>query len=439
VFDWLRMLYARMNYVVRHKDEVTSAFKQSTVGLLTGDPISPILWDIFFADLGSTEGMSADDDLRLAGRAISHVEQADDVALWATSLMRLQEKLSAFFLWCRRNFVTISVSKTKWMMFGPMPEISASQIPQLFVDGALIMFTVEYKFVGIVFTSCERDIFRKHYERMALKASSVTSLTFAVSVHIGVLPVREGLRMYRAQVDPYFILGCEVALDVSRQSLRLLECVQLSFLRRLLGLTARCSTAVLFTETGVLPLQYRRLLVALRFFRYLVKLPLNHFAASASMDSFLLHAAALSSWSMDIRYVLENLPVPIYVSWSLTALSAEDWHDSVVSRVIVSCKKALWGEVAASRKLSLMTLMLRRRLRMLRGPAHELGVAPYLHVPTSAHRVALTRLMCSDHSFAVEFLRRPVTQRARVIPRHWRLCRYGCAQVEDERHAILDC
>ena len=112
IFDWLRMLYRRMTFMVRHNGEFSESFK-SFIGLLTGDTASPVLWNIYFCDL---EIHSDADDIRLGGRAICHVEQADDVALFSTTADGLQRKISSFCMWCSLNSMTVSVQKTKWML-----------------------------------------------------------------------------------------------------------------------------------------------------------------------------------------------------------------------------------------------------------------------------------------------------------------------------------
>ncbi|KAF5383705.1 hypothetical protein D9615_003606 [Tricholomella constricta] len=45
IFDWLRTLYADMNYIVRHGGALSESFT-SLLGLLTGDMASPSLWNI---------------------------------------------------------------------------------------------------------------------------------------------------------------------------------------------------------------------------------------------------------------------------------------------------------------------------------------------------------------------------------------------------------
>jgi hypothetical protein len=49
IFDWIRMIYERMEYVVRHNSETSETFKSIT-GILIGDTCSPILWNIYLAE-----------------------------------------------------------------------------------------------------------------------------------------------------------------------------------------------------------------------------------------------------------------------------------------------------------------------------------------------------------------------------------------------------
>jgi hypothetical protein len=116
LFDWLRMLYARMSYVMRDGSSLTAPFK-SLIGVMTGDTASPILWNIYFADLG-VDLVDSSLDIVIHHQHISHVEQADDVALFSTTLHGLQQKLSGFMCWCDTHYMSISASKSKWMIMG---------------------------------------------------------------------------------------------------------------------------------------------------------------------------------------------------------------------------------------------------------------------------------------------------------------------------------
>jgi hypothetical protein len=88
------MLYARLSYIVRQGSELTAAFKLlQVIGVITGDTISPILWNIYFADLADVFEPNPND-------TVSHLEQADDVVLFSTTATGLQRKIDRFFGWC---------------------------------------------------------------------------------------------------------------------------------------------------------------------------------------------------------------------------------------------------------------------------------------------------------------------------------------------------
>lgn len=116
LFDWLWMLYAHMSYVMHDWTASTARFK-SIIGVLTGDTASPVLWNIYFVDLGN---WLQDDiyDVHLHTLFISHVEQADDIALFSTTFYSLQKKVDCFLEWCDVNFMDISTPKSKWMIMG---------------------------------------------------------------------------------------------------------------------------------------------------------------------------------------------------------------------------------------------------------------------------------------------------------------------------------
>ncbi|KAF9016213.1 hypothetical protein BDZ89DRAFT_1094556 [Hymenopellis radicata] len=371
----------------------------------------------FFADLEAAIAEDVD-DLYLAGRAISHVEQADDVALWSTTLDGLQRKLSAFFEWCRTNFMTISVSKTEWMMFGGIP--TGRRLFPLVVNGSQVALVAQYKYVGIVFTSTKRDIFYEHYVAKAVKAMRVASVIFSLENHVGVLTVAVGCRLYQACVDPHLTFGSEVALDVHKAGIARLERVQVYFLRRLLGLTKRSKTIPLFTETGVMPLRYRRIVLVLRYAQYVWNLPERVFAASGMKDSLDLHRQRVQGWVMDLEYVLYRLPCSVVApTWDAGALKTKEWLAEVVDRVYRSlCFGVAKALDAASKETRSWT-------------------APWTGVQNPEHRRALSRLVSSNHRLAVEVLRRGDGQRRRPVPREWRLCRFCREEVEDEVHALL--
>jgi hypothetical protein len=429
LFDWLCMLYARMSYVVRQGAEVTASFK-SLIGVLTGDTASPILWNVYFADLADVFGDNAD-DVVLDGVTVSHLEQADDVVLFSTTATGLQRKINTFFGWCKVNFMVISISKTLWMIFGEIPR----HLPTMRVGDTVISLSKRYKFVGLIFTSTDRDIFAEHYSKKASKARAVTNMSFAVKDSIGCLPPPQGVQLYMARIDPHLTFGCEVAIDVTPAHIAKLEDIQNQFLCRLLGLGRRSILAILFSETGVTPLRYRRLSLAIGYLAYLISLPPNHLASVAYRDSLQMARDGLSCWVADLYHALANLPVPVVLP--ITSLTLDVIAD-LKRCLVTSCSAWIGSQIEA---ISSRLPLIQGRLDHARTQGSEplaFKLCSYLRVPVPAHRKALTHILLASHTLGIELLRYRERWRP-AVPRHARLCRFCLIAVESEGHALLGC
>ncbi|KAE9397440.1 hypothetical protein BT96DRAFT_778362, partial [Gymnopus androsaceus JB14] len=93
--------------------------------------------------------------------------------------------------------------------------------------------------------------------------------------------------LYTSLVDCHLISGCEITPDADN-SVEILEEVQLRCLRRLLGLSSRSVTIPLFTETGIMPIRPRRVILTIRYLIYLLKLSPDHFSHLALQEQIRL-------------------------------------------------------------------------------------------------------------------------------------------------------
>ncbi|KAF5370914.1 hypothetical protein D9615_009786 [Tricholomella constricta] len=184
LFDWLRMLYQRMSYVVKHRSEMSSTFF-AKLGILIGDNSSPILWTLYLADFCLNPDA---DDIELAGTTIANLEQADDIILISTSPASAQRKMNALWNWCSINFMLLSAIKSMYMIFGPIP----NDLPILKFGEVTVNFTTEQTYVGITLQSTQRNIFTKHYKNKASKARTVGNTVLGMEALIGELPPWEG-------------------------------------------------------------------------------------------------------------------------------------------------------------------------------------------------------------------------------------------------------
>jgi len=99
---------------------------------------------------------------------------------------------------------------------------------------------------------------------------------------VGYLPPRDARKLYLALIDPHLIAGCEISPDIDPSLLKLLEDVQHRFIRRcILRVSDTCLTVALFTETAIMPIRYRRLIITLKYLIYLLQLDNDRLARGA--------------------------------------------------------------------------------------------------------------------------------------------------------------
>ncbi|KAF8200997.1 hypothetical protein BJ912DRAFT_844067, partial [Pholiota molesta] len=65
---------------------------------------------------------------------------------------------------------------------------------------------------------------------------------------------------YMALIDPHLTHGAEICMDTHLPLLEKLEDIQQCFICRLLSIGEKCPTSLLFTETAIIPIHYRRII-----------------------------------------------------------------------------------------------------------------------------------------------------------------------------------
>jgi hypothetical protein len=139
----------------------------------------------------------------------------------------------------------------------------------------------------------------------------------------------------------------------------------------------------------------------------------------------------------DLRIILSRLYVPVELDISeplqvsrieetmkLVKLSMEAWIDNEID--------------TSSRTKDLLTGRLELDSDTGKLVKKSLDFRHYLRLKTPDHRRALTRMVLSGHSLAVE--RRRWKERGKpMVPREWRKCRFCQESIEDPAHAMFIC
>lgn len=245
MFDWVRHMYREMDYVVKSRSTCSHTF-QSSIGVLAGDTLSPSLWNMHFSDFSVPDHP---DDVVWMGRHVSHIEHADDVALFSTSPQGLQHALDNLHSWCAGNFMTIAIHKTHLWTSVPF---NVEDVPSIFVGSTALSYVYEYNFISMRLDCRDGYIFSKHITANSMKARTMKdALCVQMENRCGSFPPCQARRIFYGRIDPYLVNGYEVVLDVNPRTTASLEAVLLDFWHRILGMHDKSMVAFLYSETGM--------------------------------------------------------------------------------------------------------------------------------------------------------------------------------------------
>ncbi|KAE9403418.1 hypothetical protein BT96DRAFT_815028, partial [Gymnopus androsaceus JB14] len=194
----------------------------------------------------------------------------------------------------------------------------------------------------------------------------------------------------------------------------------------------------LFSETGLIPIRYCRIGLALGFLIYLLDLPQAHLAYAALVNAFTLSDNGQPNWVNDLITALARLPIPVVCT--LSGIRNSDQIKQLTTEVLHSYE----ASIQSSLLTHVCTHFLRNRIEY-NDQDHWLLNVPimmlrsYLSIITvPKHHHAFTRFIASSHALSIECLRYAERYHP-PIPCEWRLCRFCQTGIEDECHALLIC
>ncbi|KAJ3804452.1 hypothetical protein F5876DRAFT_83138 [Lentinula aff. lateritia] len=172
------------------------------------------------------------------------------------------------------------------------------------------------KYIGVHHQTGRGSIYKDNYQVLADKAKNAAGAVLHAKAFMGSdMPIRDMITMYWARIDPDLKSGAKFIMDVVASHREQLEEVQHYFLRRVFSLQKRSSTQILFTETGVMPIRYRRIILFFKNVQYLVNLPHHHLAWKAFSEAYSLAQNGHTSIILEACRVLDNLPIPF--TWNI--------------------------------------------------------------------------------------------------------------------------
>ena len=408
----LNNIYRKSDCAVKINGALTNFFPCKK-GLRQGDPLSPLLFNLFINDIFNEidkvnkHKVSLDDTF-----CFSTLAYADDIVLFSTTKEGLQSSMNAVGDYCQKWKLNINYKKTKCMRFtkGNQREKHIFKINNIDIENVS-----EFKYLGITIghNSCN---FNPTINDLSNKANRALYMLNS-KIRLIHLPIHTALKLFDILILPILLYASEVwqpYLNLSDEKWEKTKIEQLhtQFIKRLLGLNRSTTNILARGEVNRHTLQTQILNRNITYIKYIRAKDNSELVKQAyDFDSQRDEGRAQITSSIT-KFIDPNInifDIPTRPSkYIVKQICAERWKEK-----LRNCPKGATYQTFKD------NIQFEKYLTCVRN---------------RKHRVALTKLRTSDHNLMIEVGRR---KRPR-LSREERTCSL-CKTIEDEKHFLLIC
>ena len=230
---------------------------------------------------------------------------ADDLILVSETSTGLQKLIDGLENYCRQWDVLVNLTKTKTSIFNKR-YADPDAIEQFKFNDKEIKKTDGYEYVGITF-STNKPTFKANYQNVREKSLRATYLARKLLYNAlgNNAPISTQIKIFDTQIRPILEYGCEIWYPGSQ--IKLLESVQMKFLRRALGIKEQTSNLAVYGETGRFPLQLRQMELQLRYWCRLATMEPENPLPHVYNELLKLHRCGNKTWCDNIVKTLDSI------------------------------------------------------------------------------------------------------------------------------------
>jgi len=300
----LDFIFKSTKYFIKSGDFFTNHF-HSNIGVPQGDPISPILFNLFISDLplSLTHG-----GVYLNGIQINYIQYADDLCLLGNSAEDLQHGLNDLKQYCDKNFIEINTTKTKIQIYhrGRLPPC------EFHLNEEIIEIVNDFCYLG--FNLSVQLSFSQHGRNINSKARAKCGLLFT-KLPLQNLPLDIVLELFKVFILPSYSYG--LALWSSNCSNSVFQSINATFskyLKRYLQIPTHSNNAIVHFLTSTTPLS--------ETLKNLAPHTMGSFTFPTEMHGHKLSFLQHENGNHESANVLESIPTEFWLSRNLHSIPA---------------------------------------------------------------------------------------------------------------------
>ena len=407
-YENIKNLYTNDRSCVKIGDKLTDTF-ENTQGVKQGCILSPLLFNIFLADLPKIFKHNL---LKINDKdTLSCVIWADDLLILSDSQEGLNNMLGELRIYCNDNTIEVNIAKTKCMIFNK----TGRHIRKTFLFGKQkIDTTREYKYLGLLITPSLN--LSSALENLKDRASrSYYLLKTKLGEHFK-RDITTTIYLFNMLVKPILLYGSDYwgCLKLPRNNP--IEILYMKFCKELLGVQKQTTNAGVLLELGLFPLYINARKSCVKNWE---RIAIQNRVNQVTKTSYEWALKTNSGWTMKVKDYLAHIG---YLGLFLGLKTS--------AGIKAFCREKdifLQTEFFNMQKDS-------AKLRTYSTIKTKIGMEDYLlSVHNIADRISLSKLRLSNHKLSIEF------GRHKKIEKQLRVCQFCPSVIEDEVHFITAC
>lgn len=403
-----------MKSCVNSAGKLSEFFKNNT-GLLQGEVLSPILFSLYVNDFEMEFLCKGNIPIQIQELNLFVLMYADDMVIFSETAHELQEMLNTLFSYTSVWDLTVNVQKTKIVIFRNGGKIHNNE--RWHLNGEPIEVVDSFTYLGLLlqyngkFNNTQKQLASQGRKAMFSLKSKTSQLYLNTETMLSIFDT------YIASILNY---GCEIwGMHAAND----IEKVHLEYIKFVLSVKKNTNTAIVYFETGRLPMKTIRMF---RIFKFWFKLLQSQSCILQSCYKMLYNEcesslAPAENWVSVIKNKLFEIGLG-HIWYEQEYIHCATYFPLIKQRIIDHFTQQLVEQINSS-----------SRCYFYKHIIDQFSLQYYLtkSIP-STYKKQITRIRLSSHRLAIE------SGRHTNVPKERRLCKF-CSDIEDEFHFVLKC
>ena len=269
-------MYAKTNYKIKLKNGSLNPIC-SNLGLKQGCPLSPMLFNLYIDDIKNIFDRKCD-PINLQNEYLYHFLYADDLVLLSTSAQGLQRSLDKLGEYADRKCLTISIKKSKTMIFNLSGRLEKTQFH---IKDKPLEPVNTFCYLG--FEICPSGTVKHAMNTLHDKAMKALRPLMGAIAKFD-LPAKTAIKLFHTYISPIILHNVEnwavltdknlkdtnerhffKATDISKTDM-----LHRKYLKYVLGLSKSSPNMAIYGETGEIPLSLKGYRLMLNYWKRLI-------------------------------------------------------------------------------------------------------------------------------------------------------------------------